>query len=287
MMFAQSIPLWFVWLILVVLFFAALELGRRCRRSQTRDGRSSDAKNSGLVLPASLGLLSLLISFTFSLALSRYDTRRDLTVKESIAIRTLVDKSGLLPIPLAIEMRKRALTYVDLRLTLFRAGTSIRQVNDARAGSWKLQAAMWGVAAQMLSQPEYSLQARALIDAISAVSSASVERESAGEEHLPPYVLYLLVLFSTLGAAMVGYALGPATSNFAVPEAIYVVMIATTILLIWDLDRPHGGGVQVSQAPMITLRTDLGQGLLDSRSRYPSTDVDHPIVAKPAVVPSR
>jgi hypothetical protein len=54
-----------------------------------------------------LGLLALIISFTFAMALSRFDARRDALLREANAIGTAALRARLLPTPCGASIATR------------------------------------------------------------------------------------------------------------------------------------------------------------------------------------
>ena len=59
----------------------------------------------GLILAAALTLLRLIIGFSFSMATSRYDQRKNLEEAEANAIGTEYARAGLLPAADAAKVR--------------------------------------------------------------------------------------------------------------------------------------------------------------------------------------
>ena len=72
-----------IFLISSAIILGAAELGRRLG---VRSGRSGD--NVSTLEGAILGLLALMIGFTFAMALARFDSRRDALLNEANAIGT-------------------------------------------------------------------------------------------------------------------------------------------------------------------------------------------------------
>src|SRR5262245_8635230 len=79
---------------------AAAAIGLLFRRSHRETGvGGSDGGDDGYVVSAVLGLLALLLGFTFSLAADRFDTRRILVLEEANAIGTTYLRAQLLTEP--------------------------------------------------------------------------------------------------------------------------------------------------------------------------------------------
>ena len=87
------------------------------------EGRGSS--NLTTLESAMLGLLALMIAFTFSMALSRFDLRRDALLNEANVIGTTALRARLLPEPHRTETLKLLQEYVQIRLDIARSGTSL------------------------------------------------------------------------------------------------------------------------------------------------------------------
>ncbi len=98
------------------LFAIALEIGYRigARRQATNDEPERTHANS--LHGATLGLLALLLGFTFAMAVSRYETRKQLMVDQANAIGTAALRARLLPAPAAERGVELLRQYVDSRL---------------------------------------------------------------------------------------------------------------------------------------------------------------------------
>src|SRR5690606_3079808 len=99
--------------------------------------------NVPTLMASILGLLALMISFTFAMALSRFDARRDALLAEANAINTAALYARLLPAPHNGESLKLLRNYVQIRLDLTQSGTSATEVKKATARSNGLQEALW------------------------------------------------------------------------------------------------------------------------------------------------
>src|SRR4051794_38485293 len=99
------LPLWAFFGTTVALTFLAVEAGFRLGR--WRQGRSEHEREApvGAIVGASLALLGFLLAFTFGMAASRFDTRRELVLDEANAIGTTYLRATLLSEPHATEVR--------------------------------------------------------------------------------------------------------------------------------------------------------------------------------------
>ena len=110
---------------LVTLVLAAVQLAAWRRASQAvgpEDEERASEGQEGYVISAVLGLLALLLGFTFSLAVDRYEIRRALVLQEANALGEAYLRSQLLPEPHRGRMSALLTTYADNRLSLAKAG---------------------------------------------------------------------------------------------------------------------------------------------------------------------
>ena len=101
-----------IFVVSVVVMFAASEIGRRFGGFARGRGRDNDATLEAAVL----GLLALMISFSFAMALSLFEARRDAVLNEANAIGTTALRARLLPAPHDAQTVKLLRQYVQIRL---------------------------------------------------------------------------------------------------------------------------------------------------------------------------
>ncbi len=204
---------------------------------------------------AIVSLLALMISFTFSVALNRYDNRRELVVEESAAINMAWQRSRLVGEPIRSSIEKKLERYVDQRLIYFQQDrlTDRRRASDTTGRT--IRAEMWDDADRLGAANVQPLLARGLIDALTRIDDAAARRESVAREHIPLLVIDLLMLFSLIAAGVLGYASAMNNSVNRAANSAFFVLVTLSITLVLDLDRPRTGMVIVSQLPMQELNT--------------------------------
>ncbi len=74
----------------------------------------------GVISTATLTLLGLIIGFTFSMAISRYDQRKNYEEQEANAIGTEYVRADLLPPADATRVRGLLKAYLDQRILFYR-----------------------------------------------------------------------------------------------------------------------------------------------------------------------
>ena len=126
------LPLWGVFIVTAVLLVLAMQAGfwlASHKRQRSPEGQKSGPV--GEVVAGLLGLLALLLAFTFSLAASRFDTRRTLVMDEANALGTTWLRAGMLPEPHGTAIRKLLRDYLELRLAAVQSGKVPGQITAA------------------------------------------------------------------------------------------------------------------------------------------------------------
>ena len=134
---------WLVFTIIGLLLLALAEAGFRVglRLFVTKD--EPRKVQIGGIQGAVLGMLALLLGFTFSMALARYENRRDLVLKEANAIGTTYLRASFLPQPHAKAVEELLRRYTDARLSFDSAGRDSTKIAAAEDEAGKLQRELW------------------------------------------------------------------------------------------------------------------------------------------------
>jgi hypothetical protein len=246
-------PLWLIGILLFVMLVLFVRIGRWLRlRSARGDNRTDD---EGYLLSAALALLGLLIAFTFSLALNRYDSRRILVVKEANAISTVWLRAGLIEGDGGTGLQQSVARYADLRMRLPQSPDE-DAATRIDADSARLQLHLWqAMKVQLPSMP--APVAAPLIPAMNDMFDAAAARKAERQAHIPSHVIAILMLSAAMSAAIIGYVLGNTGRSHRTVTTIVFALLTLALLMTLDLDRPWGGAIKVSQEPMIDMRASL------------------------------
>ena len=134
---------WLLGLVLAICLAVAIELGRRTS-DYTHIQEDTNRKDQTIAIRDGLFfLLSLLLGFTLSLAVPRFNERRARLVEEAVSIGTTYLRASTLPQPYRDSARDLLRHYVDTRLDLDDAGNSAARFKDATNRSKHIQAQLW------------------------------------------------------------------------------------------------------------------------------------------------
>lgn len=248
--------------VLLALILAANETGYRLgRRGATHD--EGEKAQTNAIQAALLGLLALLLGFTFTMALQRFDSRSQAVIDEANAIGTAYLRVDLLPQETQPAARDLFREYVELRL---RAGeidltrSEARRAANAAVGG--LHGRLWSIALEASTLDPRPATTGLFTQSVNELIDAYASRDAALKKHVPEIVLWLLFAVFVIAGAVLGYAAGLAGARPVVATISMAVLIALVIFVIIDLDRPRRGLIQVDQESM----TDLSAVLLESNT---------------------
>ncbi len=208
----------------------------------------------GTVLAATLTLLGLIIGFTFSMALERYDQRKNYEEAEANAIGTEYLRIDFLPQTDAAAARLLLKGYLDQRIAFYvtRDLANLKQVNDQTA---RLQQQLWtAVRVPAAAQPGFNLALA--VSGMNDVLNSAGYTQAAWWDRIPAPAWLLLVIIALISNVMIGYSGEKARSQrFLIIVLPLIVSIA--FFLIADIDSTRGGMIRVKPQNLLSLADSL------------------------------
>jgi hypothetical protein len=235
---------------LLAMLLFSLEVGFRAGRRVQQEPDARAGGVIGSVQGATLGLLGLLLAFSFSAAGSRFLDRQDLITTEANAIGTALLRADLLDPEHRAELRDALRDYTEYRVDFTsQAGksidTEVKATLDAQhARIWK--AAMGGVTAK----PDVML---GVLPPVNEVIDVHSLRVAAGKKHIPKLVMGLLIAASVLSIGCMGFSSGLGGRRRAALTVPLALLIGTSLWITIDLDHPREGLLRLSDAPLKAL----------------------------------
>ncbi|WP_266172164.1 hypothetical protein [Dyella subtropica] len=198
-------------------------------------------------------LLSLLIGFSMSMALGRFDERKKLVVDEANAIGTAYLRASMQAAPIRTKGPALLREYVDARITVFGRDRPQQARGDSAKRSKDIQDELWSgaiAASEQTPTPIVAMYAQSLNEMIDLDS----KRIAAINNRIPTDIWLLLSTLAIMTSAVVGYG---QRHRAVMATFVPVLMIAIAASLIADLDTPVTGFIQVNQQSLHSLRADL------------------------------
>jgi hypothetical protein len=252
-----DVDLLLIFLVSIGALILFTELGFHLGRQAGRNTSEKARIQIGAIQAAILGLLALLLGFTFSMAMSRYEVRRLLVLDEANAIGTASLRAQLLPDPPRREIADLLRRYVQVRLDFYEADANANKLDAANQATNKLQTQLWSIAADLGVKEPRAVTVGLFLQSLNEVIDLHNKRLTALENHVPEIILFLLYFVALLATGILGYGCGlGGVRNFFV-TVVSSILIAAVIIVIIDLDRPLHGLIQVSQQRMLELRNSM------------------------------
>ena len=243
-----AVPLWLAGPLLFALLWCCAWFGRWLRR---RAGDPANGGDSGLIVSSTLGLLALLLGFTVSMAVSRYDARRSATVAEANTIGTLIYRADMLPPAARAAMLDGLKKYTESRIAVGRMRESAAAVEEARARSSSAAQSMWdGIMAVGPSVPDTAVRIL-IVESANQMFDAGVVRDASLANRLPPTLVVLLLLFPMASLVLVGYVRGEQSGAHLMASSELILLLTLVLLLIADLNRPRSGTIAIPVQPLV------------------------------------
>jgi hypothetical protein len=256
--FIYTTPDWAIGCALLALLWLAAEVGFHLGVRARAQQQAGNSLNIDLVHGAILGLLSLLLAFTYSFVADRHKVRQALIVREANAIGTAFLRSGLLQETPRRELQALLRQYLDSRILTEEVLAEPSKVAEAIQRSVRLQAALWPTASRYIAGRTPTVLDSLVFQALNEIIDVHTERLAAAEYRLPSVILWLLCVLALTGLALTGFASGLRGRRSAYGTGALAVLVMAVILVIIALDSPQEQSfIRVSQTSLIQLRDSL------------------------------
>ncbi len=248
--------------VIVTLLFIAMivlnEVGFRIGRFVQSRTDSEVKSLTGSIQASILGLLALLLGFTFSMSMQRYDNRSMALIDEANAIGTAILRVQLLP----EQFREKAVNlfqeYVGLRVAIGQLDlTKTEERNIYNEKIANLQNKLWSVAISATEIDPRPVTTGVFVKSLNDVIDSQGKRNALLQMQVPEVVLILLFIVFVSSGGIMGYSAGLSGKRMFAPIVLVSILITLIVFIIIDLDRPKRGLIQVNQSVMIELLNDV------------------------------
>jgi hypothetical protein len=204
----------------------------------------------GKVLAAALTLLGLIIGFSFSMAISRYDQRKNLEEAEANAIGTEYVRADLLPAAESARVHALLTKYVDQR-KLFYTLRNEEELKENDTSTARLQAELWSaLLPTAAAQPTPSITL--VLSGMNDVLNSQGYTQAAWWNRIPTAAWTLMQSIAICCNVLLAYT-SRRSSDRSSRFFILPLILSISFLLIADLDSPRGGLIRVSPQNLISL----------------------------------
>lgn len=249
-------PIWaifiFTFLIVYIAFESGVFLGEKHRKNAEKEDRSP----IGSMVAATLGLLAFLLAFTFGIAASKFDERRNLVVEEANAIGTTYLRAGYLKESFRESVKDLLKEYVAIRLDAIKPG----KITEGIKKSEEIQDKLWLHATLIAEKNPNSVVEGLFIQSLNEMIDLHAKRIYLGLRVRIPIIIWGVLYFVTmLSIGCLGYQFGLFHTRYIGITFLLILTFSSVIILIVDLDRPQEGFIHVTQQSLIDLMEKFNQ----------------------------
>lgn len=233
-----------------LILLSAAEVGHAFRK-KAKPLNQEEREDFNVVLGAVLTLLGLLIGFSFSMAINRYDQRKDYEEAEANAIGSEYVRADLLPASDGARVRELLKKYIDERVLFYttRDDSELAQIN---ARTLALQNDLWSAVRPAAAQS--SLAPVLAIAGMNDVLNSEGFTQAAWWNRIPISAWALMALIAIVCNLLIGYEARRRDWRIFL---IVPVAVSIAFFLICDIDSPHAGTIRVAPYNLLRLAQSL------------------------------
>jgi hypothetical protein len=234
----------------LVVLFLSVQLGVLASKRLRSSG--AEKEDLGTVINASLTLLALIIGFSFSMAVNRYDQRKNYEEEEANAIGTEYVRADLLPVADGTRIQSLLKQYLAERVLFYtvRNEQKLAQSEDETA---KLQGQMWSIVRQSAAAQPTAPVALA-VAGMNDVLNRQGYTQAAWWNRIPLGAWALMAALAICCCALIGY---DSNRRGAVLVTVLPFILSIAFFLISDIDSPRRGVIRVRPQNLISLADSL------------------------------
>ena len=231
-------------------------------RGQKRPVRQDEREDLDIVEAAILTLLGLIIGFSFSMAVTRYDQRKNYEEAEANAIGTEYVRADLLPAADAVSVRELLRQYLDHRIASYLSREE-REIGQTDSEDAKLQTALWSAILPVGNARPTPVTALAVAGMNDVLNSQS-RTQAAWWNRIPVAAWSLMGLIAIASNLLLGYG---ERQKGALLLLVLPVIVSISFLLIADIDSPRGGIIRVLPHSLIALSHSIKAQQTDNHGK--------------------
>ncbi|MGO9949601.1 MAG: hypothetical protein ACLPWG_22500 [Steroidobacteraceae bacterium] len=244
-------------LLLFALSFLILWLAARFGASFLRRWIRLDPdarKDFATILATALTLMGLIIGFTFSMAIGRYEQRKNYEEAEANAISTEFVRADLMAATDATQVRVLLQAYIDQRLAFYRAG-SAEELQRIQSRTSQLQTQLWS-AVRGTASAQPTVIGGLVISGMNDVLNSQGYTDFSWWNRIPPSAWFLMAAIAIISHVLIGYG-AQDTRSESVLMGVLPLVVSVSFLLIADIDSPRSGIIRVTPRDLTALSESI------------------------------
>jgi hypothetical protein len=235
-------------------------LGYRFKGHHIRKFPGTEHVGIGPTEGSLLGLTALLLSFTFGMSATKYETRRQLIVSEENHIGTTILRADMYPDSVRRELRADLKNYLETRINYYDVGDDEVLIKESIEQADSISARLWTKVADLSHDPRNLVASEQMVPSLNAMIDIVSTREAARRAAVPPMILTVMCILILVSAFLSGYGSKNLERNKVLVLA-FALMTTLALYLVVDLDKPRQGFVNLNSTEqlLVKLRNDFSE----------------------------
>jgi hypothetical protein len=236
-----------------VMLWLSAKIGASFRRRRP-DPEEAEREDFSVVVAGTMTLLALIIGFTFSMASSRYDQRKDLEESEANAIGTEYVRADFLPAADAARVRALLRNYIGQRLSFYETRDD-RQLQHIAVSTVQLETDLWS-AVRVPAEARATPVVTTVVTGMNDVLNSRGHTQAAWLNRIPLAAWGLMTAIAVCCNLLIGYGArrGEAKTMLLL---VLPLIVSISFALIANIDSPRGGLVRVHPQNLASLSQSL------------------------------
>lgn len=194
-----------------------------------------------------LGLMALTLAFSFGMAASKFETRRQAIIDEANFINDAILRCDLYPDSIKQSLLPDLKQYVEARIQYFEAGDNPGKIKVALQDSRKYLKMIWDKTVLLQANKEMNSRAEKLIPVLISMNNIVTTREAGRAAAIPTLVIVVLLMLVFSAGFLTGFGTKLGHRN-AILSTAFAFMTSTVLYLVMELSRPRQGTINLQNA---------------------------------------
>jgi hypothetical protein len=227
-------------------------LGYRFKNLHIRKFPGTEHVGIGPTEGSLLGLTALLLSFSFSVSSSKFETRRQIIVTEANHIGTTILRCDLFPDSMRNALRADLKNYLETRIAYYDAGDKEEEIQNTLKQSDSISMRVWRRVSDFSHDLNNRVAVEQMVPTLNNMIDIVTTREGSRKARFPRMVFIVLCLLIIFSAFLAGYGSKSLERNKVLVFA-FALITTLALYLVVDLDRPRQGFVNLKSAEQFML----------------------------------
>ncbi|HTE24619.1 bestrophin-like domain [Flavitalea sp.] len=235
-----QLPTYILFVLIFSFILLANWLGYWYKKRQLEKYPGQVMEGMGSIEGSILGVMSLLLGFTFSLAVGKFESRRHVIVEEANTIGTAILRCDMYPDSIRNPLRQNFKEYVEARIAYYDAGSDEDIMSRELVKAEEISGRIWKTVAENSKDPEFRVRSQQMIPILNDMIDVVTTRDALRISRVPQLVLWTLLTLVLTAAFLLGSDYKGKKRNIVLLLG-YALVMTLTLNLITELNHPREG----------------------------------------------